>query len=423
MKNCPQCHESYPPDLFVCPEDGSLLEDFDAAQPGDAISSISLAEFAPADIAHDEPLSPTALAVTDQQPEVIFSAEPVPDLHVETPSLLLGGRGTANDVDVVAPPELPLSDVPADEPKVLGAQTVTGQANQPLSVAPTENLSGVQIPLAPPAPQPRGRVPSPSGAPTRKNRSDQPPEKSSVQSLFGTQIPKTRPDRPQEGRRVRAGLIPLAVIVLVSAGSWLVIRKTSSVRVQPGTSPSSQPGLGSSSAPNPAPPAATPVASSETATSSTSTPIPSPAPATPGLGSSSAPNPAPPAASPVTSGETATSSTSIPIPSPPPATPTLVPGGGAAESVKAEPKAPPRGPKLRSAKRAETPARKLSPAESAELKDKLVLALFFMERNDYAAAVGAFQAALKIDPTNRGAQEGIRRARKARDAQRASTRP
>ncbi len=383
MKNCPQCHQSYPPHLSVCPEDGSLLEDFGGAQPGAAISSMSLAEFAPADIVHDEPLSPTALAVTDQQPEVVFEAEPVPDLLVETPSLLLGAQGTANDVDAVAPPELPLSDVAADEPKVLGAQTVKDQANQPWSIAPTENLSGVQIPSATPAPQPRGRVPNPSGVPTPRNRSDQPPEKSSIQSLFGGQIPQTRSDQPQEERRVRAGLIPVAVIVLVSFGSWLVIRKTSSVRVQPGTSPSSQPGLGSSSAPNPASPAASPVASSETATSSTSMPIPSPAPATS----------------------------------------TVVPGGGASEFVRAEPKAPPRRLKSKSTKRAKVPARKLSPAESAELKDKLVLALFFMERNDYDAAVGAFEAALKIDARNREAQDGIRRARKARDAQKANTRP
>jgi hypothetical protein len=384
MKNCPQCNQSYPPHLFVCPEDGSLLEDLGGAQPGDAISSMSMAKFAPADIAHDEPPSPTALAVTDQQPEMVFAAEPVPDLHVETPSLLLGGRGTSDDVDVVAPPALPLSiDVPADEPEAPGVQTVKDQAKQSLSMAPTENLSGVQIPSAPAAPQPRGRVPIPSGVPTRKNRSDQPLEKSSVQSLFGAQAPKTRPDQPQEGRRVRAGLIPLAVIVFVSFGSWLVIRRTSSVGVQPGTSPSSQPGLGSSSAPNPASPAASPVAS----------------------------------------GETATSSTSLPIPSPSPATPTLVPGGDASESVKAEPKAPPRRLKSKPAKRVETPARKLSPAESAQLKDRLVLALFFMERNDYDAAVGAFQAALKIDATNHEAQDGIRRARKARDAQKGNARP
>ncbi len=71
----------------------------------------------------------------------------------------------------------------------------------------------------------------------------------------------------------------------------------------------------------------------------------------------------------------------------------------------------------RSVTEVQSPAHELSPAETAELKDKLVIAAFFMDRHDYPAAIEYFEAALKIDPSNGDAQAGIQRARQARDAQ------
>jgi hypothetical protein len=60
-----------------------------------------------------------------------------------------------------------------------------------------------------------------------------------------------------------------------------------------------------------------------------------------------------------------------------------------------------------------TPASKVSPAQRAALQDKLTLGGFFMDRQDYPAALTEFQAALAIDPTNHEAQAAIQRARKA----------
>ena len=60
-----------------------------------------------------------------------------------------------------------------------------------------------------------------------------------------------------------------------------------------------------------------------------------------------------------------------------------------------------------------TPVGKLSPAQQAALQDKLTLGGFFIDRQDYPAAIREFQAALAIDPANHEAQAAIQRAHKA----------
>lgn len=67
--------------------------------------------------------------------------------------------------------------------------------------------------------------------------------------------------------------------------------------------------------------------------------------------------------------------------------------------------------------------RELSTAQRDELNDKIVIGGLFMDRSDYDAAIEAFNAALKIDPSSPEARVGIQQARRARDAQKTSARP
>jgi cytoskeletal protein RodZ len=55
----------------------------------------------------------------------------------------------------------------------------------------------------------------------------------------------------------------------------------------------------------------------------------------------------------------------------------------------------------------------LSPAQRAALQDRLTLGGFFLERQDFPAAIKEFQAALEIDPSSREAQAAIQQAREA----------
>lgn len=55
----------------------------------------------------------------------------------------------------------------------------------------------------------------------------------------------------------------------------------------------------------------------------------------------------------------------------------------------------------------------LTPSQKAELSDKLTLGRFFMDRQDYSAALAEFQAAQAIDPSDREVQTAVRQAREA----------
>jgi cytochrome c-type biogenesis protein CcmH/NrfG len=66
------------------------------------------------------------------------------------------------------------------------------------------------------------------------------------------------------------------------------------------------------------------------------------------------------------------------------------------------------------------PATRLSPADQAKLKDKLVVAEFLMNRHEYDGALDAFEAALTIDPSNPEALDGLEPARRARDVEKAN---
>lgn len=70
-----------------------------------------------------------------------------------------------------------------------------------------------------------------------------------------------------------------------------------------------------------------------------------------------------------------------------------------------------------------SPVSRLSPAQEVELKDKLTLGRFFMDRKDYPAAMAQFQAALAIDPSNREAQAAIQQAHEASKAPQSSPQP
>jgi hypothetical protein len=91
-----------------------------------------------------------------------------------------------------------------------------------------------------------------------------------------------------------------------------------------------------------------------------------------------------------------------------------LPGGNALTTpALPRPAAGKRASGLKLAPKEQTSVAKLSAAQIAALKDKLVIANFFIDRNDYSSAMQAFEAALKIDPTNHDAQAGLQRARQA----------
>ena len=78
---------------------------------------------------------------------------------------------------------------------------------------------------------------------------------------------------------------------------------------------------------------------------------------------------------------------------------------------------------LKTETKAASPVSLLSPAQESELRDKLTLGRFFVDRKDYRAAVAEFQAALAIDPSNREAQAAIQQARDAGKGPESSPQP
>lgn len=70
-----------------------------------------------------------------------------------------------------------------------------------------------------------------------------------------------------------------------------------------------------------------------------------------------------------------------------------------------------------------SPVSRLSPAQESELRDKLTLGRFFMDREDYPAAMAQFQAALAIDPSNREAKAAILQAHEAGKSPETSPQP
>jgi hypothetical protein len=61
------------------------------------------------------------------------------------------------------------------------------------------------------------------------------------------------------------------------------------------------------------------------------------------------------------------------------------------------------------------PPAELPPAFRAELTDKLAIADFHMNHANYENAIQAHQEALKIDPSNQQAREGLRKARQQQE--------
>ncbi len=59
--------------------------------------------------------------------------------------------------------------------------------------------------------------------------------------------------------------------------------------------------------------------------------------------------------------------------------------------------------------------RELSMAQQKELRSNLAVAKFFMDHNDYDSAITSYREALKIDPSNGPAQDGLRKAYQLRD--------
>ena len=82
-----------------------------------------------------------------------------------------------------------------------------------------------------------------------------------------------------------------------------------------------------------------------------------------------------------------------------------------------------RAVRTRSSPAVQPRVRRLSPAQQVELRDKLVVAGFLLDRSDTRGAIDAYEAALKIDPTNPDAKAGLARARLASDSQKTGTRP
>lgn len=204
------------------------------------------------------------------------------------------------------------------------------------------------------------------------------------------------------------GIIFGGLLFLIAVGSWLALR---------GPAPPDQPVVASKRGGEPNAPALAPPAQPVEPSETTEPATPPPSADKPPVRSSPA--------------RTAVASTTSPVertaraPAPKPRT-ARAPSQPVRDVVSAARPAPAKPQVEATPVSKPTPApaaSALSPAQEAELNDKLTLGRFFMDREDYRAALTQFQAALEIDSSNRAAQAALQQARDALKALESTPQP
>ena len=370
------------------------LRSDDGARPGSAVSRLASAprvHAGPSPAVSEPPTLPSSAPLVEEQPgqglakdanEDHLSAAQMASLQTEKP-----------DPDVASPSPTILF-APANREAVPTSEVLPAdQAHSP-GLNDNSNVEGVHaVPFTkPPETEISARAPSQPESPGAMR-----PASYSI---------KKRPLGNASGTRRR--LIALSSVLAALIGFWWIMRMASEVDSQP-TASASNPASATASQP----PETRPSDASTTRVAAGSPPSNEMSPREKAASS--------PAANDSGLSETpeATSPSNPPVAGPehsraPKTERTTVARAVRTHSVVHTP---------RSAARPKSSSRALSSAQEAELKDKLVVARFFMDRDDYDAALEAFQAALKINPSSRDARAGVERARQARKAQETSTHP
>jgi hypothetical protein len=361
-----------------------------------------------ADLDLDE-ISP-ALALAGEEDEGGVEAMPVPEVASEPPTTVLvespaksraeppPQQGAPQPLTPVTPALPTGKDRPAETRSQNRSAADVMAATQP--VERVRNLS--PAPFLPTEP-PRGRtLQEPAKLPVSKIPAEPLPARSSTLGLSITEVTSREVEPPAGKHRARTTAIAAGVILCAAAGTWWALQKSRHASLEPAEEAVSAPAPG-------APP---PVASPSPAAETPATPAPK---ETPSAVNSSLPpaSLAPPSAPAAVTAQARNESSHTPrVPLPTPSASART-SAAASRNVSKVASVPARSTTTKAARAA--PA--LSPAQQAELKDKLVVAGFLMERGDYDGALDSFEAALKIDASNRDAQAGKKAARQARDAE------
>lgn len=319
-------------------------------------------------------------------------------------------------------PTMPTAPTVKARPLGVPSQTRPTAADVIVTAQPVERGQKLSPALRAPAEPPSSR---PLQEPRKPSASRTPAEpllaRRSALGLSITQVTDGQVE-PQAGKhRARIAVIAAAVILCAAAGTWWVLQKSRHASSEPEPSEEAV----STPAPNPPPPVANPSTAAETPAASAPKET---APAA--ISASPAPLASPPATAPrsakaltsaraavtvrAKNGQLHTPQARLPAPSTSARTSAPASRSGSKVPTVVAHSRPANSAATASAPRA---VRTLSPAQQADLKDKLVVAGFLMKRGDYDGALDAFEGALKIDPANRDAQAGKEKARRARDAQ------
>ena len=428
-----------------------------SSDAGDAISiSVSPPSFQIASSAEEKhvggadrvPAAPSEFEILESEP--ILTAPPSPTSHspqkasfemesfFETPSLLLGDFASGQEAGAAAPREAEAKDTGGGQPKQSERRASSPRVGAPSKGPTAPSSSASQLAAGKGEPAAKGSpVRTASAAQGPSSRLDQPAKMvtpvrgpSGVQSVPGWVGPPLKAPQARklpglafswnraslglEGSPLRAGLIALTFILLVLLGARLIFHVVPWTESSVETPTNNQPEVG------------TPASQSTTqsppivATTSTNEAAPPPAP-------KETPPPSLPKEGAVAGSLSPTESVDVgrdlktPI-----SEDSRGPAGEKRAGLKNKVQSGQtrdRAVRTRSSPAVQPRVRRLSPAQQVELRDKLVVAGFLLDRSDTRGAIDAYEAALKIDPTNPDAKAGLARARLASDSQKAGTRP
>ncbi len=391
------------------------------------LADLDLDEISPAVPFGGEEDGVDAVPVPEVASEPLRAAETKREPPAEPPTAVLVESQAKSRAEV--PPQQsarpPLTPVASAVPTALtakGRPVETRSQNRPAAdvmatAQPVERVRNLS-----PAPSPPGEPPS--GRPLQesarlsvaKTPAEPLPARSSTLGLSITEVTSREVEPPAGKHRARIAAIAAGVILCAAAGAWWALQKSRHASLEPAEEAVSTPAPGSPppvagpspAAETPATPAPKETASAVNGSSPPASLAPPPAPAPKSPEALTSARPAVTAQSRNQSSRTPR----VPLPAPSASARTSAAASRSASKVASVPT------HSRSATtKAPRAAPALSPAQRAELKDKLVVAGFLMERGDYDAALDAFEAALKIDASNRDAQAGKEKARQARDAE------
>ena len=392
-------------------------------------------EFEIGEILESEPISTAPPSPTRHSP---LKASVEMESFFETPSLLLGDFASGQEAGAAAPREAEAKDTRggqskqsergASSPRVgapskgptapssSASQLAAGKGEAAAKGSPVRTASAAQGPssrldqtakMVPP-------VRSPSGVQSVSGWVGPPLKAPQARKLPGLPFSWNRASLGLEGSPLRVGLIALTFILLVLLGARLIFHVVPWTESSVETPTNNQPEVG------------TPASQSTTqsppivATTSTNEAAPPPAP-------KETPPPSLPKEGAVAGSLSPTESVDV---GPDLKTPISEESRGLAGEKRADLKnkvqsgqTRDRAVRPRSSPAVQLRVRRLSPAQQAELRDKLVVAGFLLGRSDTRGAIDAYEAALKIDPTNPDAKAGLARARLASDSQKTGTRP